>query len=104
MEGSMAAPDTQTVIAIITIAASAGAAWAGVRQALNGTRETVKNIAAALDTQGKTFAEHVQADHEIQVEAVRVSTRIEAKVDGIIETREERDRLVHSKLDSLLRK
>ena len=112
----MATPvDAQTVIAIVTVAASAGAAWAGVKAGLNGTRKSVKDLAQTttaaiarieknLEKHVDAFAHHVESDHSIQVTAVTVNTRLEAKVDGIIEARDERDRQLHAKLDELLKR
>lgn len=75
----MATPvDVQTVIAVVTVAASAGAAWAGVRAGLNGMRETVKRIDSTLTT-------HVAEDQRVQVDAVRAASRIETKVEGLDE-------------------
>lgn len=97
----MATPvDYQFVVAIVTVAASAGAAWAGVRAGLNGMRENVKEIRSTLQTHAAALTAHVQADHLVQVEAVKVSSSIETKVDALIDERH----TLHKKLDELLRR
>lgn len=96
----MAPVDVQTVIAVVTVAASAGAAWAGVRAGLNGMRENVKEIRQTLTAHAASLTAHIQADHLVQVEAVKVSSSIETKVDALIDERES----FHEKLDELLRR
>lgn len=82
----MASPvDLQTVIAIVTVAASAGAAWAGVKAGLNGMRATVRRIEAALTTHAARLETHIESDQLVQIEAVRSSSRIETKVEGLDE-------------------
>lgn len=82
----MASPvDVQTVVAIVTVAASAGAAWAGVRAGLNGMKETVRSISSTLDAHALALSEHVKADNQAQVLVAATSARIEEKCEGICE-------------------
>lgn len=54
------------------------AAWGGTRQALNGTRERVRNIETKLDT-------HISDDHEVQTKMVEGLTRVDQKLDSFIQ-------------------
>jgi len=70
--------DINVVIAVVGIAGSGGIAWGGTRVALNGTKAKVAEIAASL-------AEHVEVDRLAQLEAVQRLTRIETKLDSLLE-------------------
>lgn len=67
---------------ILTIAGptaifTGGVAWGAARQALNGTRERVKDIQAGLK-------QHVDSDDAVQRELLQRSAALEAKVDIIL--------------------
>lgn len=80
----MATPvDVQTVVALVTVAASAGAAWAGVKVGLNGMRAATKETRDATKEIAVTLAAHVTADSNIQVLAAGSSARIETKVEAL---------------------
>lgn len=68
----------EVVMAALSVVGSGGIAWGAVRAGLNGTRGDVKEIRTTLQA-------HVNEDHRLQVEQVEIVTRIETKLDGMIE-------------------
>lgn len=80
----MATPvDVQTVVAIVTVAASAGAAWAGVKVGLNGMRAAARDTRETVKEINVTLVAHVAADNAVQVLAAGTSARIETKVEAL---------------------
>jgi hypothetical protein len=75
--------DTQSLIAIVTVAASAGAAWAGVKAGLNGMRAASRETRASVKEISAALTHHVTADHSVQVLAAAASSRIETKVEAL---------------------
>lgn len=69
--------DPSFALAVFTVVGSIAGALGGARSALNGTRERVKKIE-------KDLADHTEADHHVQLEAVQRLTRIETKLDQVI--------------------
>lgn len=70
--------------AVLPWAIAGGAAYGGVKQGLNGTRERMKSIDEKLDT-------HIRDDHEIQTQMVEGLTQVSTKLDTFIDLTHKRD-------------
>jgi alkylation response protein AidB-like acyl-CoA dehydrogenase len=68
---------TITAIAGPTALITAGVAFGAARQALNGTRERVKEIQVLV-------AKHIEDDNDLQRELLQRSAALEAKADIIL--------------------
>lgn len=66
--------NVETILQAVTVLVTAGAAFGGVKVALNGTRERVKRIDIKLD-------KHIESDEGVQMRLLTGMTRIETKVD-----------------------
>lgn len=66
--------DPGLLLQVATVAVTGGAAYGGVKAALNGTKEKLTKVADDLDV-------HVKHDALIQIEMVDRLARIETKID-----------------------
>ena len=66
---------------IATGIAAAGAAWGGVKSALNGTRQSIRDLHAEHRLLAQAIQEHTDEEHEHVAEANNRIGRIEGKLD-----------------------
>lgn len=69
--------DPTTMIAGATALVSAGAAWAGVKVALNGTKERMTEMKVSLD-------KHIEDDRLAQLDAVGRMASMDTKLDILL--------------------
>ena len=66
--------DWATIVAVLGVVFTGGAAWGGASYALNGTRKRVMDL-------DEKFTQHVSDDNTRHVEAIDRLARIETKLD-----------------------